>query len=297
MGTLITAVTDGQKKQVKRFAEDAVDRAIAEGVLNKDGAQKLIMNGDEFQARIITDIRELSVSNQFADEEVRSSYSYLSGYKKPVPLEGQIDILRSYWPKLNPDPAIRYMSEMYPKLQLPGWIEGPFALIRPGFFSDIYGEELEEVLEALAKARGGKFYNYRQGQLGPKYLRQSSATVAMQKCIVEQQPGSDILIVPEQFGIRHRGRSVRRAREVFVASEFGEGAKNVGTMLITNPIRLQHYDDLWIDCAGDEYAPGADGDFSYAPCFYFSVGQVRFVTHWFVSASDDYGSASGFLPQ
>ena len=71
METLITTVTDGQKKQVKRFAEDAVDRAIAEGLLDKDGIQKLIENGDEFQARIVTGIKELSVSNQFADEEVQ----------------------------------------------------------------------------------------------------------------------------------------------------------------------------------------------------------------------------------
>ena len=46
--TSITTVTDGQKKQVRRFAEDAVDRAIAEGLLDKDSIQKLIENGDEF---------------------------------------------------------------------------------------------------------------------------------------------------------------------------------------------------------------------------------------------------------
>src|SRR3990167_6332265 len=79
--TLITTVTDGQKKQVKRFAEDAVDRAIAEGLLDKNSIQKLIEGGDEFQAHIIAGIKELSVSNQFGDEEVEPSYAYPKGYK------------------------------------------------------------------------------------------------------------------------------------------------------------------------------------------------------------------------
>ncbi len=47
--TLITSVTDGQKKQLKRFAEDAVDNAIAEGFLGKGDVQQLIERGGEFQ--------------------------------------------------------------------------------------------------------------------------------------------------------------------------------------------------------------------------------------------------------
>src|SRR3989338_9674938 len=73
METLITTVTDGQKKQ--------------------DGIQKLIENGDEFQAHIIAGIKDLSVSNQFADEEVESSYAYPKGYKVKGITE-QTNILR-----------------------------------------------------------------------------------------------------------------------------------------------------------------------------------------------------------
>ena len=95
MNTSITSsVTDGQKKQVKRFAEDAIDRAFAEGVLDKDGIQKLIENGDEFQADILASIRKLSVSNQFADEEVQSNYTYPPEYTGPKPIEDQIKALQ-----------------------------------------------------------------------------------------------------------------------------------------------------------------------------------------------------------
>lgn len=76
----ITSITDGQKKQYFRFVEDAAEKALKEVGLDKDGIQKLIEKGDEFQARIVTGIRELSVSNQSADEEVESSYAP-PGYK------------------------------------------------------------------------------------------------------------------------------------------------------------------------------------------------------------------------
>jgi len=81
------------------------------------------------------------------------------------------------------------------------------------------------------------------------------------------------------------------------STEFGLGAFAIGMMLLTHPERLQHYDDLWIDCAGDEYDPDADGDFSRAPYFSFSGGGVEFAANWFDNANEDYGSALAFLSQ
>ena len=297
----ITSLTSGQEKQIIRFGSDAIEAALKVLGLDKDGAQRVIEHGDEFASAIrntaLPALQNLSVSDRFKDEEVKSNYGYLSGYSKPAKITDQIDILRSHWPSLNPDPALRYYREVYPTLQLPRWVEGPFAIIRPGFFSDKYGEELAEVLKAIAKDRKGKFMNYREDQLGPQYLRQTERTLVMLRALMLQPLGSDILISPAQFGIRHRGRSVRRAREVFVAREYGKGAKDVGTMLLTNPIRLQHYDDLWIDCAGDEFSPGADGAFTSAPIFFFSGGGVRFGACWASGAGARLGSVSGFLQQ
>lgn len=294
-------ITSGQSRQIVRFGSDAIEKTLEELGLDKNGAQRVIGHGDEFTSAIRnaahSALQNLSVSDRFKDEEVRSNYGYLSGYKKPVEVADQIDILRSHWPNLNPDAALYYCREKYSTLQIPGWVEGPFAIIRPGFFSDKYGEELAEVLKAIAKDRKGKFVNYREGQLGPEYLRQSERTLSQLGVLMRQQPRSDILISPAQLGIRHRGRSVRRAREVLVTSEYGKGAKDIGTMLLTNPIRLRHYDDLWIDCAGDEFSPGADGVFYCAPYFSFSGGGVEFSTRWVSSALAYFGSASGFLLQ
>ena len=80
------------------------------------------------------------------------------------------------------------------------------------------------------------------------------------------------------------------------SSEFGLDAFAVGIMLLTHPERLVAYEDLWIDCAGDEYLPDADGQFEYAPCFLFIDGKGKFDAGWFGDALEGCGSASGFVP-
>jgi hypothetical protein len=76
------------------------------------------------------------------------------------------------------------------------------------------------------------------------------------------------------------------------------GAFAVGVMLLTHPERLQHHDDLWISCAGDEYyAPHTFGGFSRAPIFGFGGGKVEFDACWCGYANGDCGSASAFVSQ
>jgi len=288
------SITSGQQKQYKRFVEDAGDKALTEVQLDKDGLQKLIENGDEFQSRIITAIRtairELSVSNQFADEEVSSSYAYPNGYKVKGIAE-QVATLRQLFPELKD----ATFDDSIATRPLPPNAEGWFAIPRWEKLGTSYGEAVDKVLATIKSKR--TFYNYREGQTGPEYLRQHAKTVKAFQKLGDEQKGHDILIVPCQFGLRHRGRSVRRAREVMNAVEFGLGAFAVGSMLLTHPEREVKWEQLHVDCAGDEFSPDADGDFSRAPLFDFSVGKVMFGAYWCDGASEGYGSASAFLSQ
>lgn len=299
MSTSITSsITGGQEKQYRRFVEDATakgcDLALQQVPLDKDGLQKLISRGDEFNAAIARAIvnatRDLSVSNEYADEEVKSTYGYLSGYK-PKGITTQTNRLRELIS------GVGFADEKLADQPLPAGAEGYFAIPRWETIAPTYGEAVEKVLALISKTRDGKFYNYREGKLGAQYLREHDRSVAMWKRIGEAQKGYDILVVPAQFGLRHRGRSVRRARAVFNTSEFGLGAFAVGIMLLTHPERLKDYDDLWIDCAGDEYSPDADGQFRGAPSFVFGGGEVEFCTDGVGIAGERCGSASGFAPQ
>jgi len=285
-----TLITSGQEKQYKRFFDDARDKALKEANLGKDGMQELIEKGDEFQSRIMIAIKELSVSNQFADEEVESSYGYLSGYK-PKGITEQTNILRQLFLDIG------YADEKLAEQPLPANTEGWFAIPKWQSVAKTYNKAVQKVLELIKQQRKGKFCNYREGQLGAKHLRQHERTAKKLEVLADQQKGYDILVVAAQFGLRHRGRSVRRAREVFTANEFGLGAFEIGCMLLTHPERLQHYDDLWIDCAGDEYAPGAFDDFSHVPSFGFYGGRVGFDTRRIDGPHGLCGSVSGFVPQ
>ena len=225
----------------------------------------------------------------YADEEVASSYTYPNGYALKT-LHEQIAILSKLF-GLDGAKALAY-AENLP--QLPEGAEGWIAVPKWQAIADTYGKAVEKVLALLGESR--KFKNWREGQLDEKYLRQTERTEQMLAKFCEQQEG-DIIIIPGQFGLRHRGRSVRRARVVFVGNEFGFGSFINGCMLLTHPEREQTWEQLHIDCAGDEYAPDGDGEFVYAPGFDWGDGGLRFGAGWAGITNKQFGSASGFLPQ
>lgn len=315
--TLITFKgTDGQKRSYRELVRNAathgINLALSKVDTDQEGWQRVLECGNELKRAIaeviVAKTRGISSSNCFAAEEALSHYGYFSGYRQPVSIEQGIETLRSYWPQLNPDPALRYMREVYPKLQLPDWIEGPFLWIRPGFFSSNYGEEVEEIFKALAKAYKEKdkgFVNCLEGRLGAEDLRQYERTVTMLGQLVQQQPNSDLLVVPGNFGIRyptssiqHTIASARRAQEKFVANEneFGVGIRDGGTMLLTNPDRLQDCDDLWIDLSGDEHTWVANDDIYCVPYFSFDHGNLECKARHISHCMEGCASVSVFLP-
>ncbi len=294
--TQVIPATAGQLKQINRIIADAVEKIVTELGLDKDGAQRVIEHGDELVGNIgevaMATLKDLSVTDKYKDEEVKSNYGYLSGYKKPKGITEQTNILRQLFP------GIGFADEKLAEREVPnGADKGWFAIPKWQSLAPTYGEAVQLVLNKLKETRSGAFYNYRKGELGPDQLRQSAKTVSVFQKLAEEQNGFDVLVVAAQFGLRHRGRSVRRVREILLGNEFGLGAFAVGIMLLTHPERLGHYDDLWIDCAGDEFAPTAGGVFSRAPLFFFDDGGLRFGAG---DGSDAYGlcgSVSGFLPQ
>ena len=221
---------------------------------------------------------------------VSSKYGHLSGYK-PKGITEQTNILRQLFP------GVGFADEKLAEQPVPVGAEGWFAIPKWQTLAPTYGEAVEKVLAKISETRKRKFENWREGELGPDYLKQSARTEKMFQTLGDQQKDHDILVVSAQFGLRHRGRSVRRAHEVMNSNEFGLGAFAVGIMLLTHPERLMNYDDLCVDCAGDEYAPEADGIFSGAPIFDFDDGRAGFDAFSFDRAYVNDGSSSAFLSQ
>jgi len=304
--------TVGQEKQLKRLLEDGWPKAYALLLKkfnpDKDGMDRLLGKGDEIvnamTDAILEKAREFTVVDRYADEEVESSYRYPDEYKGPWPIKEQIMKLAKMIFRLDPKPALEFADKILPTFTLPADAEGWFATLSPSALEKLFPQvtDLGEryctavliVLERIAASR--QFYNYRKGQITEHHLRQHAHTVSAIAKIAEVQKG-DILIIPAQLGLRHRGRSVRRAHVCFANGEFGLRSLDMGCIALTHPERFVRFEELDTDCLGDEFAPEADGVFSLSPFFRWSGGGLRFGADVVDVADGGFGSASGFPPQ
>ena len=265
-----------------------VQRRLLEGTLDPSFVARNLQSIVEAKEFVSTP--SLVASPFFVNEEVKSNYGYPQGYAvKPVC--EQLVELSKHFNGLNTNDVLACSKELP---ALPAGAEGWFAVPRWEKVAKTYNEAVEKVLDLIGKTR--TFHNYRKGNLGPKYLRLSERTAVALQMLGERQKG-DFLLIPAQFGLTHQGRSVRRVRVVYAPSEFGLGSFITGCMILSHPERLVQWEQLHIDCPGDEYSPDADGVFSRAPLFYFGDGEGRFGAGWVGYASEYYGSASGFVSQ
>ena len=263
------------------------EAAYNKAQLDDARAQRLNERGGELQAGITRLITELTMPNQFFKEEVRSYYKYPKGYKIKA-ISEQANILRQLFP------GIGLADEKIAERPLPPNAKGWFAIPKWQMLAPTYGVAVEKVLAMIASKR--KFSNYQDGRLGSEYLQQHDKTAKMFRKLSDEQKDFDIIVVPAQFGLRHKGLSVRRAREVFVANEFGLGAFAIGIMLLTHPEREIRWEQLHIDCAGDVYVANSDDCFLRSPSFHFLGGGLRFDVRKINDANYYFGAASAFLP-
>jgi hypothetical protein len=177
--------------------------------------------------------------------------------------------------------------------KMPRGAEALFVIPTWESIADSYPEAVRKVLDMVSESRD--FTNF--CTLDNDHLRESEHKREKVRSIPVVDTPLPHRVVPAQFGLRWRGKSVRDVHAGYIQGEFGLGAYEVGIMLLTHPERLQGYTDLWLDLPGDEYAPDADGGFCKAPCFAFYDGEVKFASGFVDYARGCYGSVSAFLPQ
>lgn len=284
-------ITPKQRKQITRLCEDALDSddcRLAQGA----SQVRLIERGDILQKRFLQLVHELG-QWRYADEEVSSTYGYPDGYSGVRALEEQATILREqYQFPLKPFAKVEVLPDGAEGL----WVIPLIQWIAPAQCEHPYNYGVDFVQERLGKSRA--FKNWRKGQTGHEYLRQSEHSLRMWNQLTLAQGSGELTpVVPAQFGLRHRGRSVRRARALFVKNEFGLGAYAGGVMLLTHPEREQVWEQLHMDLSGDEFAPGAGGRFVDAPIFRWGDGELHFHTYRVGFFCERYGSVSAFFPQ
>ena len=289
--------TKDQLRQIEKVVKNATLSALKALKLTRVDAQRILESHNlakVIRSQTDTAIAQLLVTDKYKDEEVKSSHVYFSGYTVK-PLKEQVAKLKQLYPQLKD-------SGMMNPGKLPAGAEGWFAILNiwkeKSPLTGSYNNSVVQMLEHFKKAYGEKnYHNYCEGKMGPNRLRQTDHSKEVFEKLSEEQGHPDILIIPAQLGTKHRGLSVRQARKAILdqKNQVGLGVFVIGIILLTNPKRLLHCKDPWIDCAGDEY--NIRHGFNQAPYFKFNDGKVRFATSYVEHAGDSYGSASGFLPQ
>ena len=284
--------TDQQNAQLQEFLRAAAQTAYSAAIerLDRQSAQIVLDLGGKLKAEVADSVVEIiqrhTASDKFKNEEVGSDRTYPPAYRVR-PVEAQVTELRKLFPSLG-----RCMEKLARKPLLEG-AEAWFAIPRWQALAPTYNEAVEMVLGVLAKKR--KFQNRIAGRMGPTYLRQSERSKLAAKILADQQPGSDILVVAAQAGMRHRGCSARRARVRMAGNEFGAGVFAVACMLLTHPERLSAESTLMIDCGGDEYSMYGDYVFDRVPLFDYDIAGIEFSIFYEDRSRNLWGTPSGFL--
>ncbi len=285
-----------------RQTTDLFRGAYNKARLTEEQAQCLNENrGGEFTTELLQLIQKHSATNRYESEVVSSDYTYPKEQNGPKPIAEQVQTIATMF-GLDPTQALEFAKNLP---TLPSGAEGWFAIPKVSavgkkqfpaiiYKTEQYCEAVKLVFALLAESRS--FTNYRNGEIVPTKLRQYARTVDFLEHMESEQHG-DILIIAVQYGMRHRGKSVRKARETFASNEFGLGAFAIGCMALVHPERYVRFKELDTDCSGDEFAPGADGAFSEAPVFYFGDGGLEFGALDVSRARDFCGTVSGFAPQ
>lgn len=227
----------------------------------------------------------------FVNEEVPSDCDYNF---QPTKISEQIDHLLKLFPEIGNNKIINNNHYLPPETE--GW----FVIPRWQALASNYSEAVKKVINKINEIEGGSLINYLEKDLETKSFYQSTESIeALQKLEINQ-PNTNFLVVAAQFGYLHKGQSPCRVLELIKINndnskvkEFPLGLYAVGMMLLTHFDRLNNRDDLlWIDCLGDRIT--TENNSLLYPCIMRNGGRI-IVNARANHASDDYGSATGFI--
>lgn len=267
---------------------------------------------------------------KYHNEQVTSDYTYPKYYRGLKSLGEQVEILSRKF-DLSVGYAIDWLIVLHLTLRgestpfsYENWVALPSVeAVAKRHFPHVdpdrrYCYAVDMVCEMIGRTRN--FHNYLAGKTDPSQLRQSARTVQALNIIAKAQGHVDcdtgywcpneILFIPVQYGMRHRGRSSRCAGEYLVGAErsedmiprneFGLGIFHGGCMALCHQERFVQEKQLHTYYTGDELSPISDGAlkgiFSASPALAFEKGRLVCGYQDASNVLDNYGAVTGFIP-
>ena len=147
-----------------------------------------------------------------------------------------------------------------------------------------------------------KFQNYRKGALGPKDVYFHPETEECRREIEKQVPG-DVMIIDVDtsnwaLGECKTTHTPRWSREEVLLGDklFSLSATDVGLLVLTNPNRLQRFEDLCIDAVAEIYVWGGSPSPSRSLYFFFDDDGLEFDHRNAGDADSLFAAAVGLRP-
>lgn len=286
-----------------RQATDLFRGAYNKAQLTEGQAQRLNENkGGNFTTELLWLIQQHSSTDQYEKEMVSSNYTYPKEYNGPKPIIEQIKTIATIF-GLDPTQALEFAKKLP---TLPEGAEGWFAIPKVSVIAKKYFPAITDERErycavlmlVLEKTRNTRVLRcHYENQIVSSQLRQSSNTMRFMQELDATQEG-DIIIIAAQYGMRHRGKSVRRVRELLVdKNEFGLCPLTVSFMNLIHPERFVQENQLNVYCAGADFTLRVGGPFSQILFFELNDGVLEISEEETCCPSRSFGSPSAFIPQ
>jgi hypothetical protein len=214
----------------------------------------------------------------------------------PRPIEEQVQTLAAAF-SLSADRALTFIATELPQLTLPSDADRWFAILSPTTLERAsptrcdadrrYYEGLYLIFQRLTQS-----CSFTNNALIPLYKRrlfQRSETIAAIDQVAQRQKG-DILIIPANIGFGG-GTSLWRSGD----KSFGLRSSEVACIILSNLESLRKFENLEIECAGDEVNPEC-GSVKGVPCFRCKKGMITYYVNELGCGRNSLGTGYGFFP-
>ncbi len=291
------SITAAQIKQIVGFVRDVVSTLG----LGFSQVQAFISDANQvakFKEGIKNLLQEMIASNPFAKERVKQAWFYPKNWKSKS-ISEQLVKLTDLFQSID----LSQVEALMDKVIVQKLADGVVILPKLSFLAKLwsipdpygegYGFVCEKLFGRIAVSRA--FYNYRAGQMDAKHIRIHQEVRNLLEKLEAETPG-DVLVLPFDFGGLYAGWSPRAARwEALNNSQLPLITAQVACLLLTMPDRLTTWEQLFIDCSGDEWDWLAVGCWADCPCFDFRSGELLFDDGGAGYAGGRDGSAVAFL--
>jgi hypothetical protein len=187
-------------------------------------------------------------------------FGYLSGYQFANSIEDQINTLKKYYREADLNWKLTHEQESL-RLFSPEKSEGYFVVLYRHISNELSdeftnlktSEQFIQSVSMISLQRNGCIQDAITENAIPLHIRQSKKSRKCMEFLWKSQGcPDDFVLVPAQFGIRHRSISMSDINNHLTEDEFPLGIQEALCMVLTHENRFKTWGDIWISLPGNE---------------------------------------------